>query len=69
MNTTELKQELINLEVSIKAIARDEIDSLTDWIHCVEKWDKVEILLQQRSVLLNKMFAATTAYIRFSPLI
>lgn len=59
MNITELKQELVNIEVSIKAITGEEIDSLTDWMHCVEKRGKVETLLQQRSVLLNKMFAAT----------
>lgn len=59
MEIEELKQELVKVESSIKAITGDDIENMTYWWRKNEKRDKVEPLLQQRWVLLNKMFAAT----------
>ena len=59
MKQSNLKQQLLNIESSIKAIAGDKIEYMDRWWRNDEKCDKVETLLQQRCTLLNKMFVAT----------
>lgn len=63
MDINELKNELIKIESSIKVITGDNIEYMTYWWRSDEKCDKVKTLLQQRRVLLNKLFAATSSEI------
>lgn len=58
MNQSNLKQDLLNIESSIKAITGNNIEYMTWWRND-EKCDKVQTLLHQRRTILNKMFAAT----------
>lgn len=63
MRQYNLKQQLLNIESSIKAITGDNIDYMTYWWCDEEKCDKVKTLLQQRRTILNQMFTATLAEI------
>ena len=63
MNQSNLKQDLLNIESSIKAITGDSLEYMTYWWRNDKKRDKVKTLLHQRCTILNKMFAATPAEI------
>lgn len=54
-----LRSKLIEIETSIKIIAGEDIDNMTNWAKDEEKRDNVEKLLQERCKILNQMFLAS----------